>query len=72
MLELWGIQNTPSLPSLPGPLWPRVVAPDGSSRTKLCIHAKLNCLKEKCFLTQKLYNFKLNCSNRTVLPFNCV
>ena len=28
MLELWGMQSTPSLPSLPGPLCPRVVAPD--------------------------------------------
>ena len=28
MLELWGMQSTPSLPSLPGLLWPRVVAPD--------------------------------------------
>ena len=26
ILELWGIQSTPSLPSLLGPLWPRVVA----------------------------------------------
>ena len=25
-LELWGMQSTPSLLSLPGPLWPRVVA----------------------------------------------
>ena len=28
MLDLWGMQSTPSLPSLPGPLWPRVVTPD--------------------------------------------
>ena len=28
MLELWGMRSTPSLPLLPGPLWPRVVAPD--------------------------------------------
>ena len=28
MRELWGIRNTPSLPLLPGPLWPGVVAPD--------------------------------------------
>ena len=27
MLELWGMQSTPSLPLLPGPLWPEVVAP---------------------------------------------
>ena len=39
MLELWGMQSTPSLPSLSGPLWLGVVAPDkspiyGSNRTK--------------------------------------
>ena len=28
VLELWGMRNTASLPSLPGLLWPRVVAPD--------------------------------------------
>ena len=28
MLELWGMQSTPSLPSLPGPLWSGVVAPE--------------------------------------------
>ena len=28
MLELWGMQSTPSLPLLTHPLWPRVVAPD--------------------------------------------
>ena len=28
MLELWGMQNTPSLSSLPGLLWPKVVALD--------------------------------------------
>ena len=28
MLELWGMQSTSSLPSLPGPLWPGVAAPD--------------------------------------------
>ena len=28
MLELWGVRSTPSLPSLPGPLWLAVVAPD--------------------------------------------
>ena len=38
MLELWGMRSTSLLPSLPGPLWPEVVAPDkgpiyGLSRT---------------------------------------
>ena len=28
MVELWGMRSTPSLPSLPGPLWLGVVAPD--------------------------------------------
>ena len=41
MLELWGMRSTPSLPSLPGPLCPGVVAPDkgpiyGLNRTKPC------------------------------------
>ena len=39
MLELWGMRSTPLLPSLPGQLWPGVVAPDkgpiyGLNRTK--------------------------------------
>ena len=28
MLGLWGMQSTLSLPLLPGPLWPGMVAPD--------------------------------------------
>ena len=28
MLELGGTRSNPSLPSLPGPLWPGLVAPD--------------------------------------------
>ena len=28
VLELWGMRSTPSLTSLPDPLWPGVVAPD--------------------------------------------
>ena len=28
MLDLWGMQSTPLLPSLPGPLWLEVVAPE--------------------------------------------
>ena len=41
VLELWGMRSTPSLPLLPGPLWPGVVAPDkgpiyGLNRTKPC------------------------------------
>ena len=41
MMDLWGMRSTLLLPSLPGPLWPRVVAPDmvpiyGLNRTKPC------------------------------------
>ena len=57
ILELWGMRSTPSLPLLPSPLRPGAVALDkgpinGLNRTKpwffefkLCIYAKLNCLK---------------------------
>ena len=47
MLELWGMQNTPSLPLLPVPLWPRVVAPDrvlSMGQIQMCTYAKLNCV----------------------------
>ena len=29
MLEHWGMRSTPSLPSLPFPLWPGLVGPTG-------------------------------------------
>ena len=41
MLELWGIRGTPSLSSLPGRLWPGVVAPDGVLSMG---QIELNCL----------------------------
>ena len=49
ILVLWGIQSTPSLPSLPGPLWPGVVAPDkrpiyGLNRTKLWFELTVFCI----------------------------
>ena len=60
MLAIWGMRSIPSLPLHPGPLWPEVVAPDGSNINKLCTYAKLNCLK--CVLTFKLHPYaKLNC-----------
>ena len=47
MLELWEMRSTPLLPSLPGPPWSGVVAPDkgpiyGLNRTKLYTYTKLN------------------------------
>ena len=62
MLELWGMRSTPSLPSLPDPLWPGVVAPDkgpiyGLNRTKPWL------LDFTVFLKFKLRIYvKLNCS----------
>ena len=40
MLELWGKWSTTSLPSLPGPLWPGVVAHD---RVLSMGQIELNC-----------------------------
>ena len=55
-LERWGMRSIPSLPSLPGPLWPRFVAPD---RVLSMGEIELNCV------------FMLNwiAWNRTVLTF---
>ena len=41
MLEFGGIQRTPSLPSLPGPFWPGVVAPD---RVLYMGQIEINCI----------------------------
>ena len=41
MLELWGMRSTPSLPSLPGPLWSGMVAPD---RALSMDQIELNCI----------------------------
>ena len=41
MLELWGMQSTPSLPSLPGQLWLGVVEPD---RVLSMGQIELNCI----------------------------
>ena len=56
MLELWGMQSTSSLPSLSGPLWPKMLAPD---RVLSMGQIELNCI------------FMLNwiAWNRTVLTF---
>ena len=41
MLEFWGMWSTPSLPLLPGPLWPGVVVPD---RVLSMGQIELNCV----------------------------
>ena len=65
MLELLGMQSTPLLSSLPGPLWPGVVAPD---RILYIGHTVYSCLTElfeiEIFLWFKLRTYgKLNCLN---------
>ena len=61
MMELWGMWSTPLLPSLPGPLWLRVVAPDkgpinGLNRTN------------RAFFTILIFAFKL----RIYAKLNCL
>ena len=59
MLELWGMRSTPSLPSLPDPLWTGVVAPDrvlSMGQIGLnCPYVKLNCMKDNCFDNKTTY-----------------
>ena len=43
MLEFWEMRNIPSLPPLPGSLWPEVVAP---SRFLSMGQIELNCWNE--------------------------
>ena len=71
MLELFGMRSTPSLPSLPGPLWPGMVAPD---RILSMVKIELNCVItinwiacDRTVLTFKLRTYaKMNC-----LKWNC-
>ena len=70
------MQSTPSLPLLPGPLWPGVVAPDRvlsmrqkerfdiSTLYKQTTYAKLNCLKKNSdhsTVSKQVTDVKLNC-----------
>ena len=59
MLELWQMRSTPSLPSLPGPLWPGVVAPDRALSMGLIELTAFLCSTElfeiEMFLTVKPY-----------------
>ena len=50
MLELLGMWSTPSMPSLPGPLWPRVVAPD----RVLCMSYKVHVISFQTFFVWAL------------------
>ena len=63
MLELWRMRITPSLLSIPGPLWPSVVAPNkvlSMSQTETVWH--LNYVLMLSWIVR----------NRTDFTFNCV
>ena len=59
ILDLGRMRSTPSLPSLPGSLWPGVIAPD---RFLSMGQIELYCVLMLNWITW----------NRTVLRFNCV
>ena len=67
MLELWGMQSTPSLLSLPGSLWPGVVALD---RVLSMGQIELNCVLMLNWITwnRTVLIFKL----RTYAKLNCL
>ena len=72
MIDLWGMQSTSLLPSLPGLLWLRVVAPDkfpiyGLNRTKLLF------LDFTAYLCQtELLEIELLCHLNCVLILNWI
>ena len=82
MWELWGMQCTPSLPLLPGPIWPGVVAPDkgpiyGLNRTNYILMLNwifwirivwLNWIawNRKVFDYQTVLTFKLHASAKLI------
>ena len=67
MLELWGMWSTSSLPTLSGPLWPGVVAPD---RVLAMGQIELNCVLMLNWIAQNrtVSTFKL----RTYAKLNCL
>ena len=84
ILELWGMRSTSLLSSLPGPLWPGVVAPDkgpinGLNRTKRWLafiaFIHLNCVlmlnwiaRNRTVLTSKLRTY----AELNYLKLNCL
>ena len=55
MLDLWEVQSTHLLPSLPGPLWPGMVAPD-----RVLSMGQIELTFKLCTWTFKLTYVKLN------------
>ena len=77
MLELSGMRSAPSLPSLPGPLWPGVIAPD---RVQSMCQIELNGVImlnwivwiRTVFDIETVHKQNWIVWNRTILTFNCV
>ena len=74
MLELWGMQSTPSLPSLPGSLWPGVVAPDKSMGQIELFDIQTLCKQMKMELFEiELFDHLTVCIKlEYLIPYNCV
>ena len=73
MLDLRGIQSTPSLPSLPGPLWARVVAPDrvlSMGQIEL-FDNKILYLRWTELLEIELFDHLTVCKQMTYVQLNC-
>ncbi len=77
MLQLTGIRSTPSLPSLPAPLKPEMIALD---RVLSMDQVELNCVlmlnwtvwNRTIFDIKTVFTLNWIVWNRTVLSFNCV
>ena len=71
MPELWRMRSTPSLPSLPGPLWPGVVAPD---RVLSMGQIELNCVLMLYWIVWNITVLSLTAckQNHTYTKLNCL
>ena len=70
MLELWGMQSTPLLPSLLGSLWPGVVAPD---RVLSMGQQELNCVLLLNWIVWNRTVWRLTvCKQKSVLILNWI
>ena len=68
MIELWRMRRTLSLSSLPGPLWPEVVAPD---RALSMGQIELNCTYAELFEIELFLHLTV-IKNFTYTKLNCL
>ena len=67
---LCGIWSTPLLPSLPGPLWPEMVAPD---RVLFMSQIELDCiLMANWIVWKELFLHLAVCKQKTILIVNWI